>query len=180
MENDYRYLLKVGSFIILITINRGYYWCIISNIGVLKRLSIPFKSRTLHHIAHYWKYYIMENDYRYLLKVGPFIILLTTGVLYHGERLSIPFKSRILHQKEEIVQLLEEIGKICKDFLENKDPEKFFSSYFSNITANAETFSPNYPFVSSTTVMMQLGEVIFVKLNKSEVTERLPTPSSEK
>ena len=28
--------------------------------------------------------------------------------------------------------------------------------------------------------MMQLGEVIFVKLNKTEVTERIPTPISEK
>ena len=81
--------------------------------------------------------------------------------------------SKFVYQKEEIVQLLEEISKICNDFLENKDPEKFFSSYFSNITASAETFFPNYPSVSSTTVLMQLGEVIFVKLNKTEVTERI-------
>ena len=88
--------------------------------------------------------------------------------------------SKFVYQKEEIVQLLEEISKICKDFLENKNPEKFFFELLHNIIARAETFFPNYPSVSSTTVMMQLCEVIFVKLNKTEVAERIPTPISEK
>ena len=69
---------------------------------------------------------------------------------------------------------------MCKDFLENKDPDKFFSSYFSSITAMAGSFLPNYPSVSSTIVMMQLGELIFAKLNKIEMMKRLPTPISEK
>ena len=50
--------------------------------------------------------------------------------------------SKFVYQKEEIVQLLEKISKICKDFIENKDPEKFFSSYFSNITARAQIHFP--------------------------------------
>ena len=98
MENDYRYLF---AFIILLTTGLLYHG---------ERLSIPF---CLHHLAHYWFVVswrttidtflpssscsllvccIMENDYRYLFA---FIILLTTGLLYHGERLSILFKSRI-------------------------------------------------------------------------------------
>ena len=66
--------------------------------------------------------------------------------------------AKFVYQKEEIVQLFEAINKIWQDFLENKDPDKFFSSYFSNVTAMAGSFLPNYPFASSTIVMMQLGE----------------------
>ena len=88
--------------------------------------------------------------------------------------------AKFVYQKEEIVQLFAVINKMCQDFLENKDPDKFFSSYFSNVTAMAGSFLPNYPSASSTIVMMQLGEVIFAKLNKIEVMKRLPTPISEK
>ena len=78
------------------------------------------------------------------------------------------------------MQLFEVINKICQDFLENKDPDKFFSSYFSSVTTMAGSFLPNYPSAPSTIMMMQLGEVIFAKLNKIEGMKRLPTPISEK
>ena len=34
--------------------------------------------------------------------------------------------AKFVYQKEEIVQLFEVINKMCQDFLENKEPDKFF------------------------------------------------------
>ena len=85
-----------------------------------------------------------------------------------------------MYTDNEILQLFEEVLKICKDFNENKDPEKFFASYFSDITARAKFFFPNHPQISSSTLMMQLGDIIFHRLRKPEVSVKTPTPISEK
>ena len=84
------------------------------------------------------------------------------------------------YSNDEILQLYEEVLKICNDFHENRDPEKFFASYFSNITARANSFFPNYPQLSSSTLMMQLGDIIFYRLKKPEVSVKTTTPISEK
>ena len=187
MENDYRYFLKVGFFddedeelnidfdaAIEEVTSTGSFNCEIcqkkyKTVGGLKRHKMNIHSKV--------------TDFH--LDLNILEELLTQSIEIASKDLCLKVErrtciSKFVYQKVEIVQLLEEISKICKDFLENKDPEKFFSSYFSSITASAETFFPNYPSVSSTTVMMQLDEVIFAKLNKTELTERIPTPISEK
>ena len=88
--------------------------------------------------------------------------------------------AKFIYTNDEILQLFKEVFNICQDFHEKRDPEKFFATYFSNITARANCFFPNYPQLSSSTLLMQLGDMIFHRLMKPEVCVKTPTPISEK
>ena len=88
--------------------------------------------------------------------------------------------AQFTYTADEILAVNNEITKICRKFQEKKNPEKFVSSFLVEITSKVILFFPKYSQVSSSTLMMQLGEDIFCYMKKPESIEKTPTPISEK